>query len=247
MNNHFKIITPSYNNEKWLRACLRSVKAQEYGDYQCIIIDDCSEDSSVEIIKKEIEGDSRFLLIENTEKKLALRNIYEAIQISNPDPEDIIITLDGDDFLYKQHVLEKVNQVYAETGCWITYGSYAEFPHGTGGKFSRQIPDEIIKNNSFRESEWMSSHMRTFKFKLWNKIEKQDLLEEDGRFCDGAWDMVFMFPMLEMAGFKSQFIEDTLYIYNRINPLNEDKVNHSKLISSEMKIRKMKKYKRINL
>ena len=247
MNNHFKIITPSYNNEKWIRACINSAKRQKYTNYQCIIIDDCSEDNGSEIIKKEIAGDSRFVFIQNTEKKLALRNIYEAIEFSKPDEEDIIITLDGDDFLFGGDVLEKVNKVYSEADCWMTYGSYAEFPSNKRGKFSKQIPKEMIENNSFRESEWMSSHMRTFKFKLWNKIKKEDLLEEDGRFCDGAWDMVFMFPMLEMSGLKSRFIEEILYIYNRGNPLNEDKVNHTKLMNSEMKIRRMKKYNRIDL
>ena len=245
--NHFKIIIPSYNNEQWLKACIRSVKRQGYDNYQCIIVDDCSTDNSCIIIEDEIQGHSNFVFIKNEEKKLALRNIYEAIEASDPKPEDIIITLDGDDFLYGTKVLDSVNRAYNDHGCWMTYGSYAEYPSNKRGKFSSKIPSDIIKSNTFRESAWMSSHMRTFKAKLWNKIEKQDLLESDGRFCDGAWDMVFMFPMLEMSANRSHFIEEILYIYNRKNPLNEDKVNHSKIIVSERRIRKMKKYNRIEL
>jgi glycosyltransferase involved in cell wall biosynthesis len=245
--NHFKIVIPSFNNEEWLKACIKSVKRQNYQNYQCIIIDDCSTDNSCSIIDEEIEGHPNFVFVRNKEKKLALRNIYEAIELSNPSPEDIVITLDGDDFLYGTGVLSRVNEIYNENDCWVTYGSYIEYPSSRRGKFSSKIPDSVIDNNSFRESAWMSSHMRTFKIKLWNKIEKQDLLEPDGRFCDGAWDMVFMFPMLEMSGHRSHFIEDILYIYNRKNPLNEDKVNHSKIINSENRIRKMKKYKRIEL
>ena len=245
--NHFKIIIPSYNNEQWLRACIRSVKRQEYTNYQCIIVDDCSSDKSCEIIESETDGVANFLFIKNTDRKLALRNIYEAIELSSPNPEDVVITLDGDDFLYGPEVLSRVNKAYVENDCLMTYGSYAEFPSNKRGKFSRQIPDSIINNNSFRDSQWMSSHMRTFKIKLWNRILKEDMLEPDGRFCDGAWDMVFMFPMLEMSGHRSHFIEDILYIYNRSNPLNEDKVNHSKLIKSETKIRRMKKYGRTEI
>ena len=247
MTNHFKIIIPSYNNEKWLKACIRSVKKQNYDNYQCIIVDDLSSDSSCEIIEKEIEGNSNFVFVKNEERKMALRNIYEAIELSSPDAEDIVITLDGDDFLYGSEVLNKVNNAYQESGCWMSYGSYAEFPTNRRGKFCQKIPNSVIDTNTFRESQWMSSHMRTFKIKLWNAIHKEDLLEPDGRFCDGAWDMVFMFPMLEMSGHKSQFIKDILYIYNRSNPLNEDKVNHAKLIKSEMRIRKMQKYGRIEL
>jgi len=243
--NHFKIVVPSYNNEKWIRACLRSVKNQKYNNFQCIVIDDCSFDKSCSIIESEIKDDSRFIFIKNNKKKLALRNIYEAIEESKPNNEDIIATLDGDDWLIGDHVLQKLSNVYNQNKCWMTYGSYAEYPLKTRGRFSRQIPDFVIQNNSYRKSAWMSSHMRTFKYKLWNKIDKKDLLEEDGRFCDGAWDMAFMFPMLEMSGPRGIFIKDMLYVYNRANPLNEDKVDHRRLLTSESKIRNKTKYKRI--
>jgi glycosyltransferase involved in cell wall biosynthesis len=207
------------------------------------LVDDCSTDSSVEIIRKEIAEDPKFLLIENKDKKLALKNIYEAIAMAKPADEDIIITLDGDDWLAAKNTLEILNNKYKEDDCWITYGSYIEYPSKVRGKFSRQIPKEIIDSNSFRESEWMSSHLRTFKYKLWKMIKKEDFLEDDGRFCDGAWDMIFMFPMLEMAGHKSAFVKDILHVYNRTNPLNEDKVDHKKLLLSEARIRSKEKYK----
>jgi glycosyltransferase involved in cell wall biosynthesis len=245
VNNHFKIIVPSYNNELWLHMCLRSVRLQSYDNYQCIIIDDCSSDKSVEIIKKEIAGNSKFTLVENNERKLALRNIYEAVDDFELNDEDIIVTLDGDDWFATKQALEILNNRYKETNCLITYGSYIEHPSKTRGKFSQQIPKEVIETNTFRESRWMSSHLRTFKYKLWKQIKKEDFLEEDGRFCDGAWDMIFMFPMLEMAGFRSTFIRDILHIYNRSNPLNEDKVDHQKLYRSEMKIRNKSKYQRL--
>lgn len=245
-DNHFKIIIPSYNNEKWLSACLKSVKLQGYENYQCIVVDDCSSDSSVEIIREEIGENPKFLFIENRDRRLALENIYEAIEISEPSEEDIIITLDGDDWFATKNTLDILNNKYKEDDCWITYGSYMEYPSKVRGKFSRQIPKEIIDSNSFRESEWMSSHLRTFKYKLWKMIKKEDFLEDDGRFCDGAWDMIFMFPMLEMAGHKSAFVKDILHVYNRINPLNEDKVDHKKLMLSEMRIRSKEKYKRLD-
>jgi glycosyltransferase involved in cell wall biosynthesis len=240
---HFKIIIPSYNNEKWLRLCIRSVKLQNYNNYQCIITDDHSSDKSVKIIKEEINKNSKFVLVENKEQKLALRNIYEAIILSDPANEDVIITLDGDDWFATKNVLKTLNKRYREEKCWLTYGSYMEYPSMTRGKFSKQIPKEIIDSNSFRESSWMSSHLRTFKFKLWKRIKKEDFLEDDGRFCDGAWDMIFMFPMLEMGRHRCAYIEDILHIYNRTNPLNEDKVDHQKLIRSEMMIRAKEKYK----
>tara|TARA_R110000824_G_scaffold28264_14_gene95249 strand:- start:1397 stop:2143 length:747 start_codon:yes stop_codon:yes gene_type:complete len=246
-NNNFKIIVPTYNNERWIKACLRSVKNQNYQNYQCVIVDDLSTDDSLSEIRRETHQNPNFVFVRNSIKKLALRNIYEGIQLLSPSPEDIIITLDGDDFLFGSEVLQKLNKIYNEKDCWITYGSYAEYPSKRRGKFSRKIPDEIIEKNLFRESVWMSSHLRTFKYKLWNKIKKEDLLMPNGEFCNGAWDMAFMFPMLEMSGFKSHYVEDILHIYNRSNPLNEDKINHKRILESEQRIRKMKKYGRVVL
>tara|TARA_R110002020_G_scaffold50761_5_gene143483 strand:- start:13421 stop:14176 length:756 start_codon:yes stop_codon:yes gene_type:complete len=245
-NTHFKIIVPNYNNEKWIKYCLKSVIKQEYENYQCIIIDDMSTDSSVNIIENIIKNDDRFILVKNTEKKLALRNIYEAIVLSNPSQEDVVITLDGDDWLLGNNVLDYLNRQYLEKKCWMTYGSYVEFPSKHRGKFSRQVPSKVIDDNSFRESEWMSSHLRTFKYWLWKQIKYEDLLNKEGKFCDGAWDMRFMFPMLEMCGRKSLYIEKIMLSYNRTNPLNEDKVDHVKLMSSEREIRQKIKYDRIS-
>ena len=242
MNNHFKIIIPLYNVEKYIKLCIRSVKAQTYDNFQCIILDDMSTDDSAAVIRREIGNDDRFKLIVNTEKAYALKNIYDGINISNPSAEDIILTLDGDDWLASRDVLEKVNNVYKQSGCWLTYGSYAEYPSNRRGKFARQIPLSVINSNSFRNHEWCSSHMRTFKYHLWRQIKKEDLLDSEGKFYSMTWDLAFMFPMLEMAGHRSQYIQDILYVYNVANPLNDHKIDNSYQIKLEREIRQKEKY-----
>ena len=120
-----------------------------------------------------------------------------------------------------------------------------EYPSKKRGKFASEIPDNIIENQLYRSSPWMSSHLRTFKYGLWNKINKEDLLDPKGNFFPMAWDLSFMFPMLEMAGNKSAFIEKVLYVYNRDNPINDDKVNNFLQISIEKYIREKEKYKEL--
>jgi hypothetical protein len=56
----------------------------------------------------------------------------------------------------------------------------------------------------------------------------------------------FMYPMFEMSGpdhFK--FISDILYVYNESNPLNDHKVNMSKVIDSVNKLRAKQPYERL--
>ena len=244
MSNHFKIIVPFYNAEEWIKVCIRSVKLQNYKNFQCILVDDISTDNSAEIAEQEIANDDRFVLVRNTEKAYALKNIYDAIALSEPHEEDIIVTLDGDDWLANKDVLSKLNSVYAQNSCWLTYGSYAEYPEGVRGKFAKKIPQHIIRSSAFRQHEWCSSHLRTFKHHLWGKIKREDLLDAEGNFYRMAWDLAFMFPMLEMCGNKSHFIKDIMYVYNMANPLNDHKIDNSYQRKLEVEIRNKQRYPR---
>ena len=139
---------------------------------------------------------------------------------------------------------KRLNKEYEETNCLMTYGSYIEYPSLKRGKFSKQIPDNIIEQQTYRKNQWMSSHLRTFRYKLWKKINKEDFINnKTGNFIKAAWDLAFVFPMLEMCGNRAHYINDILYMYNRTNPLNEDKINHGLQLSEEDLIRSRKVYK----
>lgn len=45
------IIVPVFNSEKYLSFCLDSVLSQDFCDFELLLIDDCSTDSSVAICK----------------------------------------------------------------------------------------------------------------------------------------------------------------------------------------------------
>ena len=50
MTDIISIIVPVYNAAKYIRETVESVLAQTYGDWELLLIDDCSSDSSCEII-----------------------------------------------------------------------------------------------------------------------------------------------------------------------------------------------------
>lgn len=139
------------------------------------------------------------------------------------DDDEIILTLDGDDWLAHINVLNKLNDVYCDENVWMTYGQYRNYPGSEIG-IAKQIPSEVIANNSFRQYDWCSSHLRTFYTWLFKQIKVDDL-KYDGKFMTSAWDATIMYPQLEMAGMHSKFISDVLYIYNLENPLNDHKVD----------------------
>ena len=83
MASHFKIVVPFYNVEKWIKICIRSIKAQDYKDFQCILLDDMSTDNTAKIVREEIGNDPRFTFVEVQEKAFALKNIYDGIALLN--------------------------------------------------------------------------------------------------------------------------------------------------------------------
>ena len=247
MNNHFKIIIPYYNVENWIKATIKSVLFQDYGNFECVLIDDMSTDASTETAKKVIGDDKRFRIIENKTKKYVLKNLCHGIQSTTPKQEDVIVILDGDDWFARKDVLSILNETYNREKCWLTYGSYMEYPSGIKGKFASNVPKHIIDDNLFRESVWMTSHLRTWKYDLWENIDQErsftepDVIDENNHFAN-CWDLAYMFPLIELAGHNATFIPDVLYVYNRQNPLNVDKLDHSLQLKMEQKIRNMRKY-----
>ena len=59
MNEMVSVIMPVYNTEKYVEEAICSVLSQSYQDWELLVVDDCSTDSSVSIIKRYMEQDRR--------------------------------------------------------------------------------------------------------------------------------------------------------------------------------------------
>lgn len=229
---NFLVIIPSYNNKDWYTRNLDSVFMQDYPFYHVIYIDDCSTDGTGDLVAryiKEKRQDGKVTFVCNKERMRALANIYASIYDYGRN-DDIVVVLDGDDWWAHDHVLALLNKVYNKFDVWITYGSHEHYPSGKRG-VARKLPDKVIDTNSVRKYEWVTSQQRTFYAWLFKLIKKEDLLYDD-KFYSVSGDVGVMLPMIEMAGPKSMFIPDIIYIYNMETPLNNKKVNPGVSMSS---------------
>lgn len=214
------VVIPSYNNAQWYKRNLDSVFSQVYKNYRVIYIDDCSRDGTYEFVKQYVNSNQqthRVILIRNEKRKGALANHYKAVHMCHN--HEIIINLDGDDWLQHERVFECINAAYADPRIWLTYGSYVNFPSGKNGECSKQLPKKVIRRNAYREYSYITSHLRTFYAGLFKNIKLGDLMYQ-GYFIPVACDMAFMFPMLEMAAGRIKLIDEILYVYNQKNPEN---------------------------
>ena len=98
--------------------------SQNFKNFTCYITDDMSTDNTVDIIKKTIEDDSRFILIENKTKMYQAGNYDQVIRLREIPDEEICVEVDGDDWLPNSNVFTLINEVYKDPNVWITTGSF---------------------------------------------------------------------------------------------------------------------------
>lgn len=114
------IITPSYNSSQYIRRTIDSIRSQTYQNWELIIIDDCSTDSSREVIQHYVDQDSRIKLIcleENSGAAVA-RNTGIKHAIGR-----FIAFLDSDDTWHPEK-LEKQLHFMLKNDYAFTYSQY---------------------------------------------------------------------------------------------------------------------------
>lgn len=237
------IVTTLYNAEDYVERCIGSLMGQKYRDFKCYITDDISTDKSVEKVKNMINGDDRFILIENKEKLYQPGNYDQVIRYNKDiDDNEVIVEVDGDDWLPDSKTLSRIAEVYSDNNVWIANGSFRYSNGATGFASEQAITDDL------RKSRFTASHIRTWRAFLWRKIKQEDLKDENGIYWKVTGDLAFMYPMLEMAGQEHyKFMTDVNYIYNEQNPLNDHKVDLTLVNDIAIKIRNKSPYKVLTL
>ena len=98
------IVLPTYNGEKFIKESIESVLNQTFEDWELIIVDDCSTDGTLEIIKEYLKKDYRIHLIHNeTNRKLPL-----SLNIGFRKSMGEYLTWTSDDNIYHADAIEKM-------------------------------------------------------------------------------------------------------------------------------------------
>jgi len=250
IQNNFKIIIPAYNAAPWIQKCIWSLHNQAYTNWKSVIIDDASTDQTLEYIlsfMKDIpEADNykrkQYRLLQRNVNVGALENIVYGINLICDNDEDIIVLLDGDDLLAAHDILEYLNEVYQNQNIWLTYGQYI---HMSDNKTRGMNKPLTMSTREYRDGKeyWCTSHLRTFKYKVWKQLKDADLRMSNGKYYPMAWDLAIMYPLVEMCGNRRiQFINKIMYIYNDTNPISDGKKNPIYQISLAREIKNKPKY-----
>jgi glycosyltransferase involved in cell wall biosynthesis len=250
-NLEFMIIIPSYNNERIVRRNIESAAKQKTSvPFHIYYINDASTDKTkdaIESFTKERKLESLVTVIHNKKRLGALENIYITMHRYGKNNQ-VAILLDGDDALSYSGVLERLKKEYTDPAVWATYGQFVYYPQGILG-FSTPVSPEVVKKRSFRQSNFVFQHLRTFRVPLFKNIKKEDLLDAQGNFFSMAWDLAIMLPIAEMcAPFDEhspnhiKHIDDILYMYNAVNPQSDFRTDRELQLKLDSFIRSKNPY-----
>ncbi|MDD3150025.1 MAG: glycosyltransferase [Candidatus Gastranaerophilales bacterium] len=106
MNPLVSICVPNYNYERFIGETIESVLRQTYGNFELIIVDNCSTDNSIKIIKS--YDDKRIRFYQNHENINIYKNVNKALSLANGE---LVAVLHSDDF-YELNFLEEVVKTY---------------------------------------------------------------------------------------------------------------------------------------
>ena len=203
------IIIPVYNVEKYLERCLSCVRSQTFEDFEVLIIDDGSSDSSGKIADLFAEDDNRFKVFHRDNHGVSATRNFGLDNASG----EFVSFIDADDsvcpdFLEKlvaPHLEKRLDFTFCDILLEQAEGNVEHIAWQKGAD-----KDESLRN--FFLDGWCGT--------CYNKIYRRSFIEEnhlrfseDIRYCE---DVIFNVQILTKAT-DFEKIHAPLYLYNRIN------------------------------
>jgi glycosyltransferase involved in cell wall biosynthesis len=221
LSNRYVFVVCFRNIGNKLKRCLKSICRQAgHYDYGVVLVDDASSDSSaLSAVSALDENDIPYVLVANENRKYFTRNLYNAVNLLVEDPETVVIELDGDDYLEDVDVLGILNEAY-ELGALKTFGSFRCIPENSEQANHIDMFRTVPRLNDTGSPwdldacvSWL--HLKTYRKKLFMKVPLVYFWEKGG----GGWlkmaeDLVVHPKMVELAMYRTAFIEDVLYVYD---------------------------------
>lgn len=117
------VVTPFYNTVEHLSRCMESVLAQDFQDYEYVLLNNCSTDGSAGIAAEYAERDDRIRLLHNEEHLGQVANYNAALRHCSPGARYVKI-VQADDWLYPRCLTEMVDAAERHPGCHLVVAHY---------------------------------------------------------------------------------------------------------------------------
>lgn len=231
---YFSIIVPVYNVEKYLEQCIDSILVQTYNDYELILVDDGSPDSSGEICDRYAVSNPRIRVIHK--KNGGLSSARNA-GVENSRGKYIFF-IDSDDYLIYDNAFQELYNIGEDTNAdIIMYGITKYFEEDD--RFESDTTNvDVSLINSKQKTDVLKYLIENniYKADACTKITKRDIiLSHRMKFKDGYYseDMDWCGDLLiyakTFAYYNSHFYVYRLQRKGAITNTNSNKLVEDKL------------------
>lgn len=208
------IVIPIYNVEKYLRSCIDSIIGQSFQDFELILVNDGSIDSSLEICREYEQRDKRIKVINKKNGGLSsARNAGLSVAKGN-----YISFIDPDDYINKEYFNILVNEA-EENNCDVVVCGYKTVPNNIEITPSYKL-NTVLKGTDFILSS-DSVHSKNELCFVWRYLYKFELINKNKiLFNEKIYigeDVAFNLEVLVNCK-RVIAISDILYYYTINNP-----------------------------
>ena len=165
-NDMISIVTTCYNLEDYIENCLVSLINQSYKNLEIIVVNDCSTDNSLNIIKQLADKDSRIKIINNEINLGAGKSRKIGIESTQGD---YIMLVDGDDWI-SENFIKTLYDLAIEYDADIVSGAVDYLPkrknYNSLAIFNTE--EEKIKFLDTQAVEFINNKL--IRKKIWNKV-----------------------------------------------------------------------------
>jgi GDP-L-fucose synthase len=173
-NPKLSVVMPAYNAEKYLSGAIESILNQTFEDFEFIIIDDCSTDSTWEILQEYADKDNRIFCLKNEENLGIAGNLNKCLEFCKGD---FIARMDSDDWSYPDRFEKQLKFLESNPEVGIVGGSIEVTDSNLSEiKFIRKyFEDDVkLKQHLFIQSPFahpcIMFRKEVFKGQFYNKI-----------------------------------------------------------------------------
>lgn len=143
------VIMPAYNASQFIAQAIESVLNQTYNNWELIVVDDCSNDDTINIIENFCVNDSRIRLIKHKRNQGVAVARNTALDVATGD---FIAFLDADD-KWISNKLELQIDFMIKNNYVLTYTGYQKFDSDTGTKGKVIIcPEKMAANDIYKNT-----------------------------------------------------------------------------------------------
>ena len=196
-NPLFSIIVPIYNVERYLEQCIESVLAQDYQNYELILVDDGSPDNSIDICVKYAKQYSNIVFIHKINGGVSdARNA--GIQIARGE---YLMFLDSDDYWEGTTILSDLQNIITENNPDVIFNY-----------MSSVYPDKIV-NHYINRDKLIGSFKEDF----------QDLYQ-DGIYLGFPFTKIMKRELIlkhQLFFIKGRTFEDVIWSFSLVKNIND--------------------------